>query len=157
MKIRRLVEEDLERSAALYTRVFNEAPWSDGWTIAVAHERLERFMAHSGSIGILALEGEEVLGFLLGCCERWVDGEHFHLKEMCVSAERRRKGIGAGLLRSLTDLLKDLDVKAIYLETGPGSPADSFYRKNGFRVIGLQSMSRRESVSETSCGNLQRG
>lgn len=89
METRRLAEQDLEHVASLYSRTFNEAPRNDGWTIAAARERLQRFMANPDALGIVATEGDAILGFAIGVYERWVNGEHFHLKEMCSAPERQ--------------------------------------------------------------------
>lgn len=142
METRPLREQDIDRVAALYCHVFNAAPWNDGWTITAAHERLARFMANPDSLGVLAVEEEKVLGFALGACERWVDGEHFHLKEMCTDPERQRQGVGSAVLADLCAHLQHRGVQAIYLQTAAKGAADPFYRKHGFRVINLQTMLR---------------
>ena len=142
METRPLSEQDVYQVAALYTRVFNEAPWNDGWTITSAQERLARLMANPDSLGILAAENDNVVGFALGTCERWVDSEHFHLKEMCTDPDRQREGVGSAVLTALCVRLHNLNVQAIYLQTAADGAAESFYRKHGFRVIDLQTMLR---------------
>lgn len=138
-------EQDVDRVAALYLRVFNEEPWNDGWTISAVQERLARFMANPDTLGVLAVEEDKALGFALGTCERWVDGEHFHLKEMCTDPARQRQGVGSTVLAALCAHLQHRGVQAIYLQTVVESAADSFYRKHGFSVTGLQTMLRTET------------
>jgi len=142
MEIRPLVVSDLPGVAGLYLETFNAPPWNDGWSESAALERLRRYHDMADSVGVVAIEGAKVVGFALGMAERWVGGEHFHLKEMCTSPDRQRTGIGSLVLEELMRILRDRGVEAIYLETRPQSGAAEFYAKNGFRVLNLQSMTR---------------
>jgi GNAT superfamily N-acetyltransferase len=136
----------LDQAADAYVRVFNSTPWNDGWTHAAARERLQRMMAHPNHLGIVACDAGLLLGFASGCRERWIRADDFHLKEMCVLRDRQRQGIGTAILSELGGRLRTLGVETTYLETRPRSPAAGFYEKHGFRVLHLQSMSRKEAA-----------
>lgn len=100
-------DEHLDAAADLYVAVFNAPPWDDAWTREAARRRLGDALATPGSLG-LALLGDGLLGFALGHREPWYDGEHYYLKELCVRADRRRRGLGARLLRHLEGELRRL-------------------------------------------------
>src|SRR5690348_805172 len=131
MEFRNISSDDLDALAEVYVKAFNAPPWNDGWTILAACERLSRFVITEGSYGVVAQEDGVVLGFALGRLERWIDGEHFHLKEMCVTPERQRSGVGSRILDALTSRLTQLGVSAVYLETLPHTQAAMFYERHG--------------------------
>src|SRR4051812_719510 len=105
MEARQFRERDLQAVAKLYVNTFNSPPWNDGWTIEVAQERLSRYFRTPDSLGVVAIENSEVIAFALGVMERCINGEHFHLKEMCCDAKHRRHGIGTHILKALNDML----------------------------------------------------
>ncbi|GGE55793.1 hypothetical protein GCM10011391_38460 [Pullulanibacillus camelliae] len=43
-------------------------------------------------------EENQLIRFLLGYTERWLDSDHFYLNEMCVTTERQSMGIGSRLI-----------------------------------------------------------
>lgn len=142
MELRSLAASDLTDVARLYAETFNRPPWSDGWTEEAALERLSRYLDHPDVLGVVAVRDGRVCGFALGMVERWVDGEHFHLKEMCTDPSAQRMGVGGGVLEELMRVLRERGVEAIYLQTMPGSAAAAFYEKHGFHAVDLQSMIR---------------
>lgn len=144
MDTRQLSPSDIAQVAELYVSVFNSQPWNDGWSLEAARERLSRLLNVQDSVGVVAVADSEVVGFALGYCERWVAGEHFHLKEMCVAPKYQRNGIGSSIFESLLEILRDRGVQAIYLETAPGHAAARFYERHGFTLLNLQSMSKRD-------------
>ena len=144
MHLRDFIPSDLGAVTSLYVRTFNQPPWADGWTEQVAGERLSRYMAHPDALGVVAFDGTELVGFALGTCERWVNGEQFHLKEMCTAPGRQRLGVGGAILQALSNRLRSRGVCAVFLETRSGTPAAAFYKKHGFGVLPFQLMSRRE-------------
>jgi GNAT superfamily N-acetyltransferase len=45
------------------------------------------------------------------------------------------QGIGKQLLRHCTDWLRTIGVREAYLDTGPGTRAEEFYRRQGWREV----------------------
>ena len=138
--------ENVASVVELYVSVFNAPPWNDGWSPAVAEERLRSFASFPRFHGMAALEGVEPVALALGWGERWTTGWHFHLKEMCVSASVRRKGVGSRLLRGLEERLAGDGFERVYLQTGRTGPARSFYESAGFRDLNLVSLGKRVEV-----------
>jgi ribosomal protein S18 acetylase RimI-like enzyme len=139
---RTLDTADVDGAAALFVDVFNAPPWSDGWTLDAARERLGGFLGSPASFGVIFIEHATPFAFALGHVERWIGASHFHLKEMCVALDRQRSGVGAELLDFLIGQLQARSVEQIFCETRPGTAAESFYRKAGFRQLNLVSLAK---------------
>ena len=138
-----LSDQDLPGIARVYVDAFNAPPWSDGWSLDAAQERLRRILASPYSVGVLAEDAGVPVSFALGLMERWVRSEHFHLREMCTLPSRQGEGCGTRVLAALLHELQARSVRKIYLETHPGSTAAAFYRKKGFTPLALESLSLR--------------
>lgn len=80
-------------------------------------------------------DGEQnIIGFLVGYNERWLDSNHFNLNEMCVKTEHQNKGIGSKLIAQLEMKCKQNNISRIYLLTARAGQAEAFYKKNGYYV-----------------------
>ncbi|SDC93142.1 Ribosomal protein S18 acetylase RimI [Terribacillus halophilus] len=132
MQIRICKEEDLQSCSDTFAKVFNEAPWNEAWTAKSALSYLLDFYQTPGFTGIVAVEAEEVIGFIFGTKRKWWSGEEFFINEMCVRSDQQNKGIGKALMDYL---LKTADTKTITLLTDRGLPAETFYKRNGFQEI----------------------
>ncbi len=130
--IRSATASDLDALTAVFISCFNEPPWNDGWTFAVARERLAAILESRLFCGAVAFIDEEPVGLVLGQKERWVDAFHFNLQEMCVRSSHQRRGLGRSLLAHLKQELRRDGVSKMYLITGPDGPADAFYSAAGF-------------------------
>lgn len=134
MEYKLFVENDLLKCTETFIEVFNAEPWNDEWTFTKAQQYLLDFYHTPGFLGVLAVENEEILGFIFGVHKKWWRGDEFFINEMCVKSQQQNKGIGKALLNRL---LRELDstVKNITLLTDRGIPAEEFYKKNGFEEI----------------------
>lgn len=92
-----------------------------------------------------ALSGEEVAGFSLS--RTGIDDEELLL--FAVTPERRNKGIGQYIIDKLISSAKERGVNRLILEMRRDNPAESLYRKNGFRPIGIRRNYYKKS--DTSC------
>ena len=138
--------EQLEACTQLYVDVFNGEPWNDRWTLPAASQRLQDLLNTPGFFGVIVVR-EQPVAFVAGCREQWPDRVVFCLKEVCVRADLQGQGIGTRLLQHLdAELASRLGVTSVYLATMRDSPAEAFYRKNGYRTQErLVLMSRRVS------------
>lgn len=91
--------ENFQQFALLYQEVFNAPPWSDGWTVLAATERLGSFATMPTFKGLAICRQQQPIGLVLGWGERWVNGWLFHIKEMCVHADYQHQGVGKKLIR----------------------------------------------------------
>ncbi|MDP5274270.1 GNAT family N-acetyltransferase [Chengkuizengella axinellae] len=134
-KLKRLSEKNLNESTKLYINVFNGEPWNDGWKEEDARERLSDLFFHQRFWGIGIYDRENnIVGFILGYTQKWLDQYHFYLNEMCVKQPLQGKGIGAKLLASLEIHCNKNNINRIYLLTARVGQAEAFYKKNGYYV-----------------------
>lgn len=80
----------------------------------------------------MVAKNSDLVGFVLGNAEPFLEGEWFYLREMCVSQDYQRQGVGTSLLNNLSATLDSCSVKNIYLATDRNIPAAKFYENNGF-------------------------
>ncbi|MEC1261039.1 GNAT family N-acetyltransferase [Bacillus swezeyi] len=135
MEFKLFDESDLLKCAETFIDVFNKEPWNDEWTLEKAKQYLFHFYQTPGFKGILAAEGEAIIGFIFGIHRVWWRGDEFFIHEMCVMADCQKKGVGKALLHYLIEEMKESDITNISLLTDRGIPAEEFYKKNGFEEI----------------------
>lgn len=135
MEIKVVEESELLNCTAAFIEVFNREPWNDEWEPEKAKQYLLDFYHTPGFMGLVALEGEEVIGFLFGVKRVWWSGDEFFINEMCVTSSQQKRGIGKALLDRLLEELDTQKVTHISLLTDRGIPAEEFYKKNGFEEV----------------------
>ncbi len=137
-------KDQLNICASLYKDVFNSEPWNDNWTEAAALDRLNDFFDTPGFIGLCAFENEKLTGCIIGNIEKYFEGNYFYLKEMFVSRNCQRRGIGKELITELEAKLNDRGIKNIILFTSNNMFPAEFYAKNGFTVLGNMCMMKKK-------------
>jgi aminoglycoside 6'-N-acetyltransferase I len=130
--INNIKKVQIEKCAEVYVKVNNAEPWNDEWTLETAYRRLNDIYTAPNFAGVLYVENGEVEGAILGNYEQFFDGMHYNLREMFVSNELQRTGIGSKMLRTLEGQLKLYGVTTIILFTSKGNGTSRFYLKNGF-------------------------
>ncbi|MCK1994988.1 GNAT family N-acetyltransferase [Peribacillus muralis] len=127
--------EDLLKCTETFVQVFNQEPWNDQWSMETAKQYLLDYINTPGFMGIVAVEGKEIIGFIFGAHKLWWSGGEFFINEMCVSIEKQNTGVGSKLLKYLMNELNIERVSNISLLTDRGIPAEAFYKKHGFTEI----------------------
>ena len=135
MEINLFAENDFQNCIITFMEVFNAEPWNDQWEEGGAERYLMDFVRTPGFMGIVATEGEEVIGFLLGAKRAWWSGDEFFIYEMCVKASVQNQGVGKALLKIVLEKLEADNVATVSLLTDRGIPAEAFYKNNGFEEI----------------------
>jgi aminoglycoside 6'-N-acetyltransferase I len=125
--------DHLEECARLLVATFNAEPWNDEWTLDTAKKELTWTMGVPGFVGLVSLD-EGVVAFATGYREPDDRREVFYLKTFCVKPDAQGTGVGSRLLGYLREHLDKGGVNTIYLITHRGTPAEAFYRKNGYTV-----------------------
>jgi aminoglycoside 6'-N-acetyltransferase I len=125
--------DHLDGCARLLVSAFNAEPWNDAWTLEAARQELAWTMGVPGFAGLVSLDGQ-VLAFATGWREPDDRREVYYLKTFCVSPNAQGTGVGSRLLARLEEYLDECGVNTIYLVTHRGTPAEGFYRKNGYTV-----------------------
>ena len=78
---------------------------------------------------LVAKEKNQLVGYLIA----WKIEDQFHLANIAVHPDQRRKGIGSQLLKTILEIGKEVKCKNIFLEVRESNiSAQDFYRKFGF-------------------------
>ncbi len=127
--------EILDKCADILVEAYNSDPWNDNWTKEKALEKLTCFYNSPKFIGWTAYKDNQLLGCVVGNIEPYYTGDYYYLKEMFVSVQSQKKGVGAQLMQAVKDYLKTIDIKTIILFTGKDYFPFNFYLKSGFNTM----------------------
>jgi aminoglycoside 6'-N-acetyltransferase I len=127
-----LNEDDLVECSHLFVNTFKHEPWEEDWDIDDAFNRLSNFLSSSYSIGLKVVNEDEIQGFLVGEIEQWRGYQSFYLKEICVSINMQRSGLGRELMRVLQLELMKKGISRIYLITQRKTVPEKFYKSLDF-------------------------
>jgi acetyltransferase len=85
----------------------------------------------------VAVDGQQLLGSVqLSLCQKRNGLNRAEVQKLLVRTSARRRGIARALMQRLEDEARDLQRGLLYLDTEAGSPAEDFYRGEGYRCIG---------------------
>ena len=113
-----------------------------GWVMSdeplrmtVNDSMLSDWLDHPTAYG--AFEGDQLIGFVEGFLEKW--NNRYRITNICVFGEaNRRRGIGTRLMETILEEAVQSKARMVVLETQSFNfKAISFYRKNGFQIIGF--------------------
>lgn len=135
MNLRELTPADLDACADLLRQVFNQPPWNDGWTVERSTVYVWDFVNTPRFKGFAALDGTELIGMCLGHVRLWWQADEYCIDEFCVHTAHQRRRVGAQLLGYARKQLLGMGVSCFTLLTARGTPAETFYGKQGFRRI----------------------
>ena len=132
-RVELLTEDHLNECAHLLMVTFNAEPWNDNWTFEAAKKKLVWTIEVPGFVGLVSLD-DGVMAFATGYREPDDERDVFYLKTFCVRPDAQGKGVGSKLLGHLKEELGKSGVNTIYLITHKETPAEAFYKKNGYSV-----------------------
>lgn len=125
-QIRDAAAPHIEQLEALEQACFS-VPWTK--------EQLERQLPDESHVFLVAVEGEEVLGYV-GMTHVLDEG---YISNVAVAPEARRKGIGDSLIYELLKRAEGRGLSFVTLEVRSGNTlAVSLYEKHGFVKVGLR-------------------
>jgi aminoglycoside 6'-N-acetyltransferase I len=127
--------DELTSCAALLAEVYNSPPWNDNWTVAKAKEKLECFFNSPKFYGWMCYDNDQLVGCCVGNIEPYFSGDYYYLKEMFVSVQAQRKGIGTGLMNALKEELEKVSISTIILFTSEEFFPFDFYKKTNFNIM----------------------
>jgi ribosomal protein S18 acetylase RimI-like enzyme len=114
-------------AAGLHFRAFREI----GMSAKQAKSDFEKLPPTA--FALVAVYREEVLGYATA----GKNGRDLYLGWFAVNAQTRRRGVGRALLKELEKRAKKQKIKTITLDTrNRFRPANIFYLKNGFAIVG---------------------
>ena len=103
--------------------------------MSVDDDMLSDWLDHPTAYG--AFEGDRLLGFVEGFLEKW--NNRYRIANICVFDDAdRRSGVGTRLMETILDEAVSSGARMAVLETQTYNyKAISFYKKNGFQIIGF--------------------
>jgi len=137
LKIRTMLEKDIQSYCALYQRIFAQSPWNEIWTLDKIQVALKKVMSKKGFIGITAEYESQPVGYLTGYRLRNfpIIYTFYYLDQLFVDDRHRGVGIGKGLLSKMVCQVNTHKGYGIVLLTKTNSAAEQFYRENGFKRL----------------------
>jgi [ribosomal protein S18]-alanine N-acetyltransferase len=125
LQIRRLTYADLPQVVAIERRAF-PTPWS------LAMFVLE--LSKPAGVCLAALDGERLIGYAI--CSRY--DTIWHLMNISVDPDRRRRGIATALLASLIERIDDPAAQLTLEVRRSNEGAIQLYDRFGFRAAGIR-------------------
>ena len=103
--------------------------------MSINDDMLQDWLDHPVAYG--AFEGDRLLGFVEGFLEKW--NNRYTIANICVfDSADRRNGVGTKLIETILDEAVRSGARMAVLETQSYNfKAISFYKKNGFQIIGF--------------------
>lgn len=134
LALRALQSGDIPAYGALLQRIFAQPPWNEAWTLNEISRGLISVMAKPGFVGIAAEYQNQPIGFLTGYRLGFppITPACFFLDQLFVDEGHRRTGTGKALLLRALGLAATCKYWGMLLLTKTNTPAEQFYRENGF-------------------------
>lgn len=106
-----------------------------GFRMSIKDKMLSEWLENPIAYG--AFDDGVMLGFVEGFLEKW--NNRYRISNICVfDAANRHRGIGKMLMERILLDAKESGARMVVLETQSfNSAAISFYKKNGFQIIGF--------------------
>ena len=134
IEFRKINTKDYKSCANALIAAFNQEPWNENWTYEQALTRIDEMMSGRVSCGYVAVDGEAVVGMLIGRIMTYLDWKEVFIDEFSVHPAYQGKNIGSDLLDFAQKQLMQEGISAFVLNTENDKPAVQFYKKNGFKI-----------------------
>ncbi|MEM5778674.1 MAG: GNAT family N-acetyltransferase [Candidatus Aenigmatarchaeota archaeon] len=129
----------------MYKEIWKEPPWNENfWTDEMVNKDIEYALKQKDFIGKLAVNSDNVIGFIWGYSLPEDKFQFLKLKdsiyidELAVEKSFRRGGIGTKLTNMLIKDAKKLGYKTVTLRTDVNGIAYSFYFNLGFEDLKIR-------------------
>ena len=117
----------------LFCELFKKPPFEYNWlTEELASEYLMDMINTPKSRVFVYKSGGDIIGVCFGACYYCGPYPSYEIKEIFVSSESQRRGVGTLMLSGIERKLKKSGIALIRLATLSTIPAYDFYIKNGY-------------------------
>lgn len=115
-----------------YIETFAGEPWNEVWEYEWVLNRVRWLESVPNFNGKIVLDGNRVVGALLGYAKPFRDRLDFEILELFVLPSYQGKGIGRSLVTELEASLSTKSYGVIHLLTGSNTSSEQFYKKLGY-------------------------
>ncbi|MBD3247119.1 GNAT family N-acetyltransferase [Candidatus Pacearchaeota archaeon] len=139
MKIRKATKKDVKEVVGLFRKEYAKPPYNEKWPKKAA----QKYVGGKSEYFFVAVENNEIVGFIQGNIYSWYDGLRGHINEIVVDSKYQGKGIGKGLLNFIIKEFKKRKVKTLALSAKKKAKALDIYKKLKFKDEGYISLKKR--------------
>lgn len=131
MHYRFMAAEDIDLVVPLYIDYYNAQ--GDAWTPQIVHRRILQVLGSPDSLCLLALEGENVVGFAMGRFEQFYDLMAYNLVEILIGGPYQNRELGTQLMQELERQVKAAGGSLIQLMAVNDDSHNRFYGRLGYQ------------------------
>lgn len=144
MEIKKISRDKIDTYVEIYRRVFSRKPWYIDESYGDVKKYFEKYFALNNLLGYELVEGERVLGFILGYKKPWIDGYEFYIDQFAMDIAYQGQGLGKYFLGEIEEDLYCEEVVNIILMTEENTGAYKFYKNLGFDELDYNKLLVRE-------------
>ena len=131
-EIRYCSMDHVSRYGEIYAKAFSGEPWNDPWKPEDAVIHVKEILEMKQSYGLEYVEGDIIVGFLLGSSMLFHYGRTFEINDLAVDPAYQGKGIAKVLLEQCIADMKAQGIVGIHLITANEGFLPDFYERHGF-------------------------
>ena len=124
--------DHVSRYGEIYAKAFSGEPWNDPWKSEDAVIHVKEILEMKQSYGLEYVEGDIIVGFLLGSSMLFHYGRTFEINDLAVDPAYQGKGIAKVLLEQCIADMKAQGIVGIHLITANEGSLPDFYERHGF-------------------------
>ena len=135
--LRKIEKQMIDDCVGLFIDTFTKEPWNDVYESS--EQVVNFFLNHMNNNYFLGYAAEldgKVVALSVGMKKPWIQGLEYYIDEFCVSFSMQGRGIGSWFIKAIENDINEQGMNGMILNTEKGTAAQSFYEKNGFRVLG---------------------
>lgn len=134
MNYRDVTPADHETIAQQYVATFAQEPWNEVHELDTILTYIKQLAAMNTFVGRVVEDDTrtEILGVALGYIKPWYQGQEYVMDTFFIVPKYQSQKIGTALLKDVKTYLTARDIPAIMLDTDRDTPAETFYKKQGF-------------------------
>ncbi len=132
MQFEQLTTSHIPTLASFYVDYYNNRE-GGSWTVEQATVRISQMVTIQNGFGLVAIDDNKVVGFVMGFLRQYDDLVSYYLDEIVVASIYQNRGIGSAILQELFLRLQQMGVAGVELISINDEQHKHFYGKAGFK------------------------